>query len=191
MNKLFILSLLAALLLTFPACASPSDEDSGSNLKLRHWPDSYASAPAAGFTLAVSDVSQRVADLREFVAARGGLIDRVYLASAGDDEEAEVVFRVFAKDFNPAVRFIEGQGRVESRELLERHNPLNDGIGGIAGGPSSRPDSRFQVAYLDGSSSVNLWLPLFTVIALLLLAAVIAYLLRIAYRRGRQRGSFM
>ena len=149
-----------------------------------------AGAPAAGFALEVSDVTGSVTRLREFVASRGGAIDRVYLASSEDLEQAEIAFRVFVEDFNQTVQFIEGQGQVESRELLEQRSASGSYPDG-SGAPTRRPGARFQVSYLDRPSAVSFWVPVAVVAGLLALAAVVTYMLRIAYSRGRQRGSFM
>lgn len=143
-------------------------------------------APSASFALAVANVSERVAELRRYVAGRGGVIDEVYLASFADEERAEVTFRVFARDFDAAIRFIEDQGQVEARELLERASAAAQGAAG-----SQRPDAGFTVAYADRSTPINLWIPALIIVLLIALGGLIAYLVRLAYQRGRQRGSFM
>ena len=142
--------------------------------------------PAATFVLEVSGVAASVAGLREFLDARLGEIDEVYLASEGQDERAEIAFRVFADDLNRAAQFIESQGRVSAREILDRPDSDESGLG-----RSRQPTSQVHVTYLQDPSGVSAWVPILIILAILALAGAIAYLMRIAYSRGRRRGSFI
>ena len=144
-----------------------------------------AGAPAASFEVDVSNVSHRVAELRQYVAERRGEIDQVYLSSLEEEERAEVVFRVFSRDFSRTTGFIEEQGKVEARELLERLNDASDAVAG-----DQRPNARFQVAYVDRPGGVSFWIPLLVVVILAAMGGAATWLVRLAYLRGRQRGRF-
>ena len=140
----------------------------------------------ASFTLSATDIPARITELREYVAGRRGVVDQFYLSSSDDEERAEVVFRVFADDFNRSAQFVERQGQVTARQILERRDPS-----GREGSQARRPDSRIHVAYVDSSTDVNLWIPILIIVGVLVLAGAVAYLMRQAYTRGRSRGSFM
>ena len=142
--------------------------------------------PAATFVLEVSGVAASVAGLREFLDARLGDIDEVYLASEGQDERAEIAFRVFPDDLNRAAQFIEGQGRVSAREILDRPDSDESGLG-----QSRQPTSQVHVTYLQEPSGISAWVPILIIVVILALAGAITYLMRMAYTRGRQRGSFI
>lgn len=144
------------------------------------------SAPVASFTLDVPQVTVSLRDLRKFVTDRGGEIDQVYLASSGDQERAEVVFRMFERDYGTTTRFIEDQGHVVARELLERRGPP-----GRSNARLRQPGASFQVSYTSQPAAFSVWAPILIVVGLLLLAAAVTYLMRLSYRRGRQRGSFL
>ncbi len=142
--------------------------------------------PAATFVLEVNGVPGSVAGLRQFVDARLGEIDEVYLASEGPEERAEIVFRVFPDDLNRAAHFIERQGAVSAREVLDRP-------GWSDSGPRQgrQPSARVNVTYLHRPSSVSMWVPVLVIAGILALAGAITYLMRVAYTRGRRRGSFI
>ena len=141
---------------------------------------------AGSFTIDTSNISERVVELREYITGRRGVVDQFYLSSSPDGERAEVVFRVFADDFNRTARFVERQGRVTSRQLVERRDPS-----GQEGPRSRRPNARIQVAYVDRPPGLNIWVPLVVLLGILVLAGGVAYLMRQAYTRGRRRGSFI
>ena len=142
--------------------------------------------PVASYTLDVSNVSERVARLKNFVAGLGGEIDQVYLATYEHEERAEVAFRVFVRDFDRTAEFIEDQGDVRLRELREGINPSR------AGTPrAKRPDARVEVSYADRPFRFNWLAPVIIIVVVIALAGVVAYMMRLAYRRGRTRGSFI
>ncbi len=139
----------------------------------------------ATFTVGVASVVDQVAALRKYVTDRGGEIERVYLASFEDDERAEVSFQLPDRDFNRAIQFVEDQGRVESRELLERMSSSADGR--AQGG---QPKARIHVTYVARSSSISVLIPIVIVVGLVVVGLSLTLLVRLSYRRGRQRGRF-
>ena len=142
--------------------------------------------PSASFDLEVSSVMERVANLRKYVTDRGGEIDEVYLASSGDTERAELTFRVLEGDFDRATLFIEGQGRVTARELLEISNPPGENAR-----DSRRPNASIRVTFVDSSGGMTFWTPLLVILVLAVMGAVGYYVMRLVYQRGRRRGSFI
>ncbi len=142
--------------------------------------------PAATFVLEVNGVPASVAGLRQFVDARLGEIDEVYLASKGQEERAEIAFRVFPDDLNRSAQFIESQGRVSAREILDRPGST-DGVSG----QGREPGAQVHVTYLYQPTGINVWIPILIILGILVLAGALTYLLRIAYSRGRRRGSFL
>ncbi len=141
--------------------------------------------PIANYTLDVAHVSDRVARLKNFVAGLDGEIDQVHLMTYENEERANVSFRVFVQDFNRTVEFIEGQGRVELRELNEGINLSKD-----EAPRAKRPGARIEVAYVEKAFNFQPWLIIFILLFLLAMAGTSAFLMRLAYRRGRMRGSF-
>lgn len=141
--------------------------------------------PRASFALEVSNVADRVARLKDFVANLDGEIDEVYWLTSGDGEQANVTFRVYAANFPGAADFVESQGRVRHKELRESvHRPETDTP------RPDHPDSRIAVAYSDPAFAFQPWLLTGILAGIAALAAAAALSLRIAYRRGRIRGRF-
>lgn len=141
--------------------------------------------PAATFVLEVNGVPASVAGMRQFVEARLGRIDEVYLASEGMEERAEITFRVFPDDLNRAARFIETQGAVTARELLDLPGSAD------GDGQAREPSARIHVTYQHRPADVNSWLIVLIILGILVIAGAVAYLMRTAYSRGRRRGSFI
>ena len=141
--------------------------------------------PMADYTMGVSNVAERTASLKEFVASIDGEVDRVYLTTYETEERAIVEFRVFAQDYDRAVEFVEEQGSLRRRELQEGINP-SDG----EALPPSRPDARIQVTYVDQFFQFPFWQLVLALLIALFLVGIVSYLMRLAYRRGRLRGRF-
>ena len=143
--------------------------------------------PVANFTIDASDVSDQVNRLKGYVAGLGGAIDQVYLSTDEGGERAEVTFRVFSQDFYQASAFIEDQGKLRNRNIREGILILT----GEETPRAKRPDARIDVVYLDESFDFQPWMVVFGIVLALALAGLMAVLVRIAYRRGRRRGSFI
>ena len=141
--------------------------------------------PAATFTLEVNDIPGSVAGVQQFVEARLGEIDEVYLASQGPEEQAEIAFRMYPDDLNRMSRFVESQGNVTARKLLDLPSSVADG------GQAREPRARIHVTYVHRQASLNAWSILLIILGILIMAGIIAYLMRMSYSRGRRRGSFI
>ena len=142
--------------------------------------------PVASYTMDVSNVSDRVARLKNFVAGLGGELDEVHLLTFSDGEQADITFRVFAQDFDRTAEFIEGQGRTRYRELREGIN-----LPGEETPRAKRPEAQIVVSYVDQDFNFQPWLLVSIVVVVAALAGGTAFLMRLAYRRGRMRGSFI
>lgn len=141
--------------------------------------------PIANFTLAVSGVDDKVAELKSYVAEVEGEIDEVHWLTYEDGERANVTFRVYAGDFAGTTAFVEEQGRVSHRELREGVNLA------VEDSPRpKRPDARLVVSYVDADFDFQPWLAVVIVVGVLVLAGGMAFLARYAYRLGRIRGRF-
>ena len=141
--------------------------------------------PRASFALEVSNVADRVAQLKDYVAQREGALDEVYWLTYAEGEQANVTFRVYAADFAGATAFVESQGRVRHKELREGVNQSS------AETPRPKqPDSRLMVSYVDPDFALQPWLVVGILSGIAVLAGGAALALRIAYRRGRIRGRF-
>lgn len=141
--------------------------------------------PRASFALEVSNVADRVARLKDFVANLDGEVDEVYWLTSADGEQANVTFRVYAANFPGAADFVESQGRVRHKELRESvPRPETETP------RPQHPDSRIAVSYIDPAFDFQPWLLTGILIGIAALAAAAALALRIAYRRGRIRGRF-
>lgn len=142
--------------------------------------------PIANFTLAVSGVDDKVAELKSYVAEVEGEIDEVHWLTYEDGERANVTFRVYAGDFAGTTAFVEEQGRVSHRELREGVNPA-----AAEDEPKpKRPAARLVVSYVDADFDFQPWLAVVIVVGVLALAGGMAFLARYAYRLGRIRGRF-
>lgn len=145
--------------------------------------------PRASFTLEVSNVADRVTQLKDYVANREGALDEVYWLTYADGEQANVTFRVYAADFAGATAFVENQGRVRHKEL--REGVHQSGSQSDAETPRPKqPDSRLMVSYVDPDFALQPWLVVGILSGIAVLAGGAALALRIAYRRGRIRGRF-
>ena len=145
--------------------------------------------PRASFTLEVSNVADRVAQLKDYVAQREGALDEVYWLTYADGEQANVTFRVYAADFAGATAFVENQGRVRHKELREGVNQSGSQPDADTPRPK-QPDSRLMVSYVDPDFALQPWLIVGLLSGIAALAGGAALALRLAYRRGRIRGRF-
>ena len=114
-----------------------------------------------------------------------GIVDRVFLSQRDGSEEAELSMRVFTNDFKQAVDFLEGQGRVQSKELVEGIPPPD----GTNMSPT-RPDSRITLVLVgkEDSSNTGLIVAIAAPLGSIGLVIVLGLLFLLVYRAGRHRG---
>ena len=82
--------------------------------------------PSGNLTVAVSDVSGAVEEVKALVASLGGAIDRSFLSIRDDEERANINLRVFTVDFEQAIASLERQGKVRCKEIQEGSTALGE-----------------------------------------------------------------
>ena len=136
--------------------------------------------PSASLSLEVSDVSQRVEEVKAVVFAAGGEFDEVLISSRDGAERASLTVRVFAQDFNRVVSSIESQGEVKRKEVQEGIGPI-DAETAIP----EEPDSRIGVEFAEEESS-SAWR--WVAIGAAALVVILGFLFYVTYQFGQRRG---
>ncbi len=131
-----------------------------------------AEPPYGSLNMEVEDVSASVDEVKALVDRVGGELEGVFLSVSNGREQAEIEFRVLAKDFSAALSQVENQGDVTYKEIRESTGMVE----------SEEPDSKLTVFLMEGESSLGRWLLIggATVVGGLLLL-----LLYVVYRRVR------
>ena len=106
------------------------------NLTLVPIDDQMAAPPSASLAIDVDDVGATVTGIKGMVASVDGLVDRVFFATDGSREEADLSIRVHARDFERVVDFVVSQGKVRSKTLSE-----STGLTDNDDSPTGRPDA--------------------------------------------------
>ncbi len=107
-----------------------------------------AEPPYGSLNMEVEDVSASVDEVKALVDRVGGELEGVFLSVSNGREQAEIEFRVLAKDFSAALSQVEGQGKVTYKEIRESTGMVE----------SEEPDSRLTVFLMEGESSLGRWL---------------------------------
>ena len=142
--------------------------------------------PSASLAIDVSDVSDTVARVKGLASALDGVVERVFLSQRDDKEEADFSLRVFSKDFNQGIDFLEAQGKVSNKELREGTPPVDGAVT-----DNEEPDSVIRVTLVEQADSNNAGLiaAIAGPLGGIALAAVLGFLFLWGYRTGRSRGS--
>ncbi len=142
-------------------------------------------APSAALVVEVSGVTGHVEGTKALVASLNGVVDRVLVSVRDDREKADITLRVFTADFKQAMDFLEGQGKVKSKELREGSPPVK-----VGSAPAEKPDARIDVSFAEEFTSVNVGL-IVGIIAGVVLASALVLAFYGVYRFGahRQRSS--
>ena len=146
----------------------------------------FSEPPSASLYIDVSDVGDTVARVKGLAAALDGVVERVFLSQRNGTEEADFSLRVLAGDFTQAIDFLETQGKVRSKELMEGTPPVDEPTTG-----SDEPDSVIRVTLVEeaGSNNAALIASIAGPLGGIALAAVLGFLFLWVYRTGRRRGS--
>ena len=141
--------------------------------------------PSANLTIVVSDVSDSTDDIKGLTSTLGGVVDRVFLSQREDREEAQITIRVFSSDFEPAVAFLESQGDVTNKEVVEGIAPADE-----TAEPPDKPDSYITLFLESGDGPVNVLLiiAIAVPVGLIVLAAIVALIFTSVYGAGRRSG---
>ncbi|MBI3953491.1 MAG: DUF4349 domain-containing protein, partial [Chloroflexi bacterium] len=100
--------------------------------------------PSASLAVGVPDVAGSVEAIKALVAGLGGVVDRASLSVKDGKETARLSLRVFGAQFDQALRSLEGQGKVSSKEVQEGKAPKD----GEAARPKE-PDARIEVSLAE------------------------------------------
>lgn len=144
-----------------------------------------AEPPSAALAVEVTNVTGSVDAVKALVASLNGMVDRVLVSVRDDREKADITLRVFTADFKQAMDFLEGQGKVKSKDLREGTPPVK-GVSASA----EKPDARIDVSFVEESTSVNVALIVGIIVGVVLASALVSAFYG-AYRVGlrRQRSS--
>ena len=141
--------------------------------------------PSANLAVLVADVGISVESIKGLVDSVDGEVDRVFLSQRDGREEAQLILRVFSREFSGVMDFLEGQGKVRSKEVVEGSLPP-----GGAPEAGEEPQARIILSLLaeDDSLNVGLIAAIAGPLGGIALAGVLGGLFFWAYRAGR-RGS--
>ncbi len=138
--------------------------------------------PSAALGIEVSDVGKEVNAIKGLVGSFDGTVDGVFLSLKDGRERADVTVRVFAKDFDRTVAFLEESGKVKTKELTEGKAGPDDEAADL------KPNARIQVSFNSKEGGAGRILAVAVPIVGILLAAAFGYLVvrwlrRLARRR--------
>ncbi len=138
-------------------------------------------APSAGFSLGVRNVSDTVEYLRNLVVKGGGIVDKVSINSTGSTTKATMSLLVRTAQFKETLSAIEDMGRVKTKRLDE--GPFTENQ---AAESSPYPNARIDLALV---SETSLWVVLIRALIgfgiFLFVGAVIAGTILLYYRKVR------
>ncbi len=138
--------------------------------------------PSASLSMELPDVSSRVNEVKTLVSSLGGEVDQVFLSSREGRERADISFRVFPKDFGKAIEFLEGNGKVLSKELREGTS------GPAASEPPEEPNASIGVSLVEPEpSNTGLIIAIAAPISGVILAVALAVAFYFTYQAGRHR----
>ena len=131
--------------------------------------------PYGSLSMEVGDVSASVDEVKALVARVGGELESVFRSVSNGREQADMQFSVLAKDFSAVVSQVEGQGKVNYKEIRESTGNVE----------SEEPDSSLTVFLMEEESSLGRWLLIGG--AVVVGGVLLLVLLYVVYRRVRSR----
>ncbi len=134
-----------------------------------------ADPPYGSLNMEVEDVSASVDEVKAAVDRVGGELESVFRSVSNGREQADMQFRVLAKDFSAVVSQVEGQGKVNYKEIRESTGNVE----------SEEPDSSLTVFLMEKESSLGRWLLIGG--AAVVGGMLLVVLLYVVYRRRRSR----
>ena len=140
-----------------------------------------AQPPSGSLVVESSEVSERVAEIKNKIASLGGKVDRALLSVRDGRERADISLRVFPEDFDEILKFLEEAGVVRSKEVREGAAPRE----GETVRPKE-PNAQISISLLEPeeSSNTGLIIAIAAPIGGVLLAALLGFL---SYRVGRRQ----
>ncbi|MBQ10755.1 MAG: hypothetical protein CMJ45_04315 [Planctomyces sp.] len=109
--------------------------------------------PSASLKIEVNGVKDHVEAVKALVASSDGVVDAVLVSLREGKESAVMTVHVFSDDFDTTIDFLEGQGKVRSKDL-EEGKPADDG----ANDPEEKPRARIDLSFVQDTNSVNIGL---------------------------------
>jgi len=163
-----------------PGAKGPTKPNAQVNLSLSQPPEEVGEPPSGSLTLEVSDVVETVELVKALVASLKGVVDRAFVSELDGVQRAEVAVRVFPADFGPAIKTMEGQGKVRSKKLSEGKTPLPG-----AKGPT-KPNAQVNLSLVEPTpSKTGLIVAIAAPVAGVILAALLVLGSLLARRRSR------
>ena len=143
-------------------------------------PPEFTEPPSADLNIRVSNVTDSVDRVKEFVASVDGSLDRVSLSVSDDRERVNLSFRVFPADFAQALELVEAQGALRDKYVEE----------GVAtddpeAKPLEKPNARVEVSFRR-EEGPEPWAIAGIVIGITLVLLLFLAALRFVYRAGRR-----
>ena len=151
------------------------------NLSLPH--DLFPEPPSATLNVEVPRVQDSVEAAKELAMSMNGTVDRVVTTARGDSTRSSLSVRVFPADFQRMMDFLEGQGRVDHKQVEEGALAAEASLS-----TSIRPEANIRVDFFDDRGNLGLYLTVVTVAVLVVLGLVAGVSYRFGSRRGRGRG---
>ena len=148
------------------------------DLSLPH--DLFPEPPSATLSVEAPNVKNSVEAAKELATSMNGAIDRVVTTVRGDFTRSSLSVRVFPADFQPMMDFLEGQGRVD-------HKQVEEGAPAAAASLSAsiRPEANIRVDFFDDRGNLGLYWTIGTAGVLVALGLVAGVSYRFGSRRGR------
>ncbi|GEM_PF-547003 len=141
-------------------------------------------APSGSLTVEVKQATATADSVKALVARLGGEIDGLTISMSNGRTRADVVFRVFAKDFSQAMSSLEGEGKVLSKNVQEG-TPA-----GIDTTPAEKPDASIRASLAEPAPNsgwkqaliIGLWVGSGAMVV------IVGLLFYGVYRLGKRRG---
>ena len=137
--------------------------------------EKLAEPPYGSLSMEVEDVSASVDEIKALVTRVDGELAGVFRSVSNGREQADVEFSVLAKDFSAVVSQVEGQGKVNYKEIRESTGNVE----------SEEPDSRLTVFLMERGSSLGRQFLIGG--AAVVGGLLLLLLLYVVYRAGRSR----
>ncbi len=148
-------------------------------LSLPH--DLFPEPPSANLSVEAPNVKDSVEAAKQLAVSMNGAIDRVVTTVRGDSTRSSLSVRVFPADFQRMMDFLEGQGRVDHKQVEE---------GALAAeasfSTSIRPEATIRVDFFDDRGNLGLYWTIAAAGVLVALGLVAGVSYRFGSRRGRE-----
>ena len=141
--------------------------------------------PSGSLTVEVSKVAGSADAIKALIASMDGVVDRSLISIQDENETAFLSLRVFPLDFQRAMISIEGQGKIQSKQLQEGKTPE-----GKEAKQPKEPNARIEVSLVEksGGWTTGLIIAVAAPSGGVVLAALLGFLFYVTFRAGRRKG---